>query len=200
MGQSYTTNDFILANSSILYLRFPTGGGKTVQPDWQFPPKITGNNMSGDFTGQDVKAPGVYPGFAYAGPNERYFNIETHYIQDGSLWTAKRIKQNLKIFRDYYFNLKLIYDDAQHSASIKGLLWDFAGDTETTFFIRSLNIKHGTSYISDDDANVFPLRTDLSFELVAWWNFEPLADSGGFDKDARDKFAKHAGSADVAWY
>lgn len=189
MAQVYTANDVELRSSPTLKLSFPSSKGFQ-QVEFQFPPKIRSNNMSGEFKDVSPKTPGLYPQYAYAGPNERSYAIETVYIVDSNYlggqnsWTANKIKRNLQIFRQYFFDLRENFNS--NNAGVKAILWDYGGSDETTFFIRGLSIKHSDTYISDGITGVHPLRTDLSFELVLWWNYEPLLGIEG----AKDGLAK----------
>jgi hypothetical protein len=141
--------------------------------EFQFPPKITNDSMSGEFRNVTTPIPGHYPMFVYAGPNERYFTIETCYIVDGATWSTSKIKEILKKLRGYYFKLRLTL--GANKGAIKCKFWDMSGDSETTFFMRNLNIKHSQTMISGKNATgVFPLRTDVTFDLVLWWNFMPI--------------------------
>ena len=182
MGMEYTEIDSILVPGFKMSL--PSSG--TVE--FQFPPKITNDSMSGDFKNVTTPIPGHYPMFVYAGPNERFFTVETCYIVDGASWNAGKIKGVLRKLRSYYFDLRLTL--SANKGAIKCKFWDMAGDSETTFFMRNLNIKHGQTMISSSTSKdssmgrssrdamsatgVFPLRTDVTFDLVLWWNFVPI--------------------------
>jgi hypothetical protein len=165
MAMRYASQDLELASSFVL--KWPEGP----QQEFQFPPKITANSMSGDFRDEGAKIIGIYPAFTYAGPNERYYSIETSYIVDGDLWTVGSVRRAVQYFRSYYFNLKELFSNEK--AAILAKFWNMGGDGETTFFMRNLNIKHSDRYVGEG-SDVHPLRTDVSFDLVLWWNFSPL--------------------------
>ena len=165
MAMRYASQDLELASSFVL--KWPEGP----QQEFQFPPKITANSMSGDFKDEGAKTIGVYPAFTYAGPNERYYSIETSYIVDGDLWTVGSVRRAVQYFRSYFFNLKDLI--SAEKAGILAKFWNMGGDGETTFFMRNLNIKHSDRYVGEG-SDVHPLRTDVSFDLVLWWNFMPL--------------------------
>lgn len=187
MGMEYTEIDSILVPGFKMSL--PSSGAV----EFQFPPKITNDSMSGDFKNVTEPIPGHYPMFVYAGPNERYFTVETCYIVDGANWKAGKIKEVLRKLRSYFFELRLTL--SANKGAIKCKFWDMAGDSETTFFMRNLNIKHGQTMVSSSTstvsnmglrggggsttsaAGVFPLRTDVTFDLVLWWNFMPIKDA-----------------------
>ena len=161
----YASQDLELASSFVL--KWPGGP----QQEFQFPPKVTANSMSGDFRDEGEKVIGIYPAFTYAGPNERYFSIETCYIVDGDMWTARTVRRALQYFRSYYFNLKDLID--ARKAGIMAKMWNMSGNDETTFFMRNLSIKHSDRYVGEG-SDVHPLRTDVTFDLVLWWNYEPV--------------------------
>jgi hypothetical protein len=164
MAVKYAGIDLTLA--STFTMKWPTGG----QQNFQFPPKITSNSMSGDFKDASPKVIGIYPAFTYAGPNERYFSIETCYIVDGTIWDGAAVNAAVQSFRSYFFELKDSINAGK--AGIRAKFWNIGGDNETTFFMRNLNIKHSSTYVGGETP--FPLRTDVTFDLVLWWNFEPL--------------------------
>lgn len=176
--QIYTVDDRQLRSADGFILQFPKpGGGKPVQVEWQFPPKIVNNNMSGEFQSNSPRLPGLYPTYSYSGPNERSFNVETTYVIDGGYWNTERVKKNVKLFRDYFFDIRDAFTKEISGILVK--LWDYGGNGKTTFFIRNLSIKHNSTYISTKNGqggykDIHPLRTDVSFELVLWWNYVPL--------------------------
>ena len=90
---------------------------------------------------------------------------------DGDLWTVGSVRRAVQYFRSYYFNLKELFSNEK--AAILAKFWNMGGDGETTFFMRNLNIKHSDRYVGEG-SDVHPLRTDVSFDLVLWWNFSPL--------------------------
>ena len=186
MAMRYASQDLELASSFVL--KWPGGP----QQEFQFPPKITSNSMSGDFRDEGAKVIGVYPAFTYAGPNERYVSIETCYIVDGDLWTSGSVKRAVQYFRAYFFNLKDSFNSS--SAGILAKFWGVGGDGENTFFMRNLNIKHSDRYVGEG-SDVHPLRTDVSFDLVLWLNYEPLT-GGNEPKNGLDEGAGNQES----WY
>jgi len=187
--------------------------------NFQFPPKIKSDNMTGDFknVGEGNSVPGIYPAFSYAGPNERVWSLETTYIIDGDKWTNAKVRGECGKLRSYYFDIRNVID--QDAAGILIRLWGFGGVSETTAFMRGLSIKHSDTLIlptseqtvnsigSDSYAkdttvspidNVYSLRTDVSFDLVMWWNFQPV----GQKTEPMEKGvpAMPEGSEDRMWY
>jgi hypothetical protein len=179
MAMRYASQDLELASSFVL--KWPGGP----QQEFQFPPKITANSMSGDFKDEGPKIMGIYPSFTFAGPNERYYSIETSYIVDGDLWTVGSVRRAVQYFRAYFFNIKDLI--ATEKSGILAKFWNMGGDGETTFFMRNLNIKHSDRYVGEG-SDVHPLRTDVSFDLVLWWNYLPLSQGSepknGLESDA----------------
>lgn len=156
------------SNLSLKYsMQWPNGRLQ----DFQFPPKVTSNSMTGDFKQGDRNI-AVYPTYTYAGPNERFFNVEVNYIVTGQVWTARYIKDQVKNFREYYFRIP------EPANKLKSAIWcklsDIGYDKPTTFFMRGLNIKQSATMVNDrsdpDNEFYYPLRTDITFELVIWWN------------------------------
>lgn len=202
-----TQHDTDLVQSFVM--QYPPNGKGPFQL-FQFPPKITSNNMSGDFSelGDGQKTPGIYPAYAYGGPNERSWTCETTYIiEGGGFWNNARVKQEVQKYRQYYFTLRKFFDD--QTALIYFNMWGLGGQEYGHAFMRNLSIKHSSTMIippegqdlksdvvisgtNSDKASVkntestkrleklqlaYPLRTDVSWELVYWANFKPTTDT-----------------------
>jgi hypothetical protein len=154
----YTAFDIDLRQR--LTMRYPNG----VAQEFQFPPLVNTDMMSGEFTKSGPPAPGIYPIYVYGGPNERVIGLETSYVIEGGEWSLNKVRTEVQKYRAFFFELKAV---AGNDKSIKSKIYDIGTGKEGTFFIRSLSINHGNSLIKSG-GQVYPLKTDVKFELVYW--------------------------------
>ena len=217
MTQYYSQHDNGLKDKFLL--QYPPNGAGPIQR-FQFPPKVTTDLMSGNFSelGDGRKTPGLYPGYAYAGPNERYWSIETSYIIDGGSWDNVRVMNEVKKYRTYYFDLVGYMDDNESLIYMK--LWGMGAAIQGRAFMRNLSIKHSGPIITPqgESANSqvdkvrqsqnsqssqsgqgtsidgydisYPLRTDVSFDLVYWASFAPFGDAKTKDNPGKESLVQ----------
>lgn len=141
-------------------------GGNPVRQEFQFPPIIKTNVMSGTFTEDasngDTNAPGQYPGYMYRGPQQREFTVETTYIIDGASWDNDKVISEVRKYRSYYFDLTQLFDSPaengggedgqaavnakvnppQGKAAIMMRMWGFSGLKEMPVYMSNLSISH----------------------------------------------------------
>ncbi len=173
------------------------GGSKLLQykVDFQFPPKITSDNKSGEWdegvSNQFISEPLA----TYKGARSRTINMKWCYIVDGEKWTTKRISTIVKALRGYYARIDKKYYSPIDTQPLEVLLriYRHIDYNWLSFRLDSVDITHseniiipeqvdGTKYpfvVAEDEVNpfgddvrleAFPLRTDITVTLKPFLN------------------------------
>ncbi len=153
MAVTYLPIEQTLINDFEMLYPATVGGGQQKQ-EFQFPPIIKTNSMSGTFTEDssngDTNAPGVYPAFMYKGPNQREFTVETTYIIDGATWDNDKVISEVRKYRSYYFDLSEVFGTEEEEeneqlvkkAAIMMKMWGFTGPSAMPVYMSNLSITH----------------------------------------------------------
>lgn len=174
------------------------GGSKLLQykVDFQFPPKITSDNKSGEWDESTSNQLISEPVAVYKGAKARTINMKWSYIVDGGGWTTKRISTIVKALRGYYARIDKAYYIPMDTQPLEVYvrIYRHIDYTWLSFRLDSIDITHSENIIipeevdntvypfvveeaetpspspSDIRLEAFPLRTDITATLKPFLN------------------------------
>ncbi len=184
MPQRYTQHDTALVDPTSGHLLFeladnplvgrPSRGspGSPTKIEFQFPPKITGDNRKANWTEQDLQGKEPVAVLGLTGPRE--LTMTWTYIIDslreaggagGGLWTPERVASNIKRLRGYYSLLRR--KDTRANLVVKFKIWQVGGSQPVSARIRSIDVKYGETLVGPP-ARAFYLRSDVTCDIRLW--------------------------------
>jgi len=199
MGWEYINSDVRLRRSERIMLRLNnaeaggpvygcaanTGGGskgrigkpiqgKTVDIEFQFPPKVLTDGRKGNWEEQEM--PGGQEPFAVfvtSGPRE--LSLAWTYIVDSfdadnsDAWTVERITRNIRRLRGYFANVR-DSNSTRDGLVVEFFMWCIGGTRPITARIKGIDVRYGDTLVFPPKLSdrAFPLRTDITLDIRVW--------------------------------
>ena len=139
----------------------PTSNGLPLEKiPLQFPPRITSDSKSADWT--EIPKGSWEPQAIWKGASARRITLEITYIVDGTDFKALEIATITKTFKGYFY--RAIPEGDNKIPIMKLKMYDHIGEEMPgDFRLHNVNITHGETIINDGDG-VFPLLTKITLE------------------------------------
>ena len=183
MGWVYTRADTLLASRAVLRLSDPaenkfgpvkgcdgTEAGRNIE--FQFPPKITGDNRKGNWAEEDLRGKEPISVFATSGPRE--ITMTWTYVVDSfdkinGAWTIDRITKNIRNLRGYFPRVRNP-KSSRENLIIEFYIWCIGGKRKIAARIKAVNVKYGETMVFPPNWSTkgFPLRTDITIDVRLW--------------------------------
>lgn len=160
MPRSRTQADDLLCTTAGLRVQV---AGTNIE--FQFPPKVRDNSRDGTWKEERTGVP-FEPIFVYEQGNPRKISLEFKYIFDNIDWTVSRIQKQLNLLRKYFVNPSVNIPTAA-ALVVQVRIWGLGGNTQASYRLQSVGIKHGDTMIGTDQS-AFPLLTDVTLQLRSW--------------------------------
>lgn len=169
MAVQYTAYDLALCDSAVL--RFTDN----TKIEFQYPPKISGDNRKGDWREGDMRGTEPVAVFEKSGPRE--ITLTWTYIVDGGKWTTDKIAGQVRLIRGYFARVRDTNNQNVRNLVLYLKLWQLLPTDnqaqEASCRIKGVDVKHSDTLISQagdgpDIDSTYPLRTDITIDLRLW--------------------------------
>lgn len=139
---------------------------------FQFPPKVTSDGKRHNWLEKDVYS--YEPLALPQSSSPRDISLSFTYIYDDiDGWGWKKIKDNLRNIRGYFYRF-VNAPDRSEAMLVYLRIWGIAGQSLGKFRMKGCDIKYSETMIIPEEGPkfAFPYRSDVTLDLSAWNKFQ----------------------------